>query len=91
MLLAPGHLARATRFPVFFIAMRRTARGQYEMEFRPLTQGGDVGPSGGLTERYARLVEEQIHAAPPDWPWSHKRWKLKRSVYQARPRRAPAA
>ena len=33
---------------------------------------------------YARLVEEQIHAAPSDWPWSHKRWKLRRSLYQSR-------
>jgi lauroyl/myristoyl acyltransferase len=31
-------------------------------------------------------VEGQIHAAPPDWPWSHKRWKLKRPLYQKRNR-----
>jgi KDO2-lipid IV(A) lauroyltransferase len=76
---------------VFFIAMRRTAPGHYEMEFQPLAAGGAVGPSGALTERYARLVEEQIHAAPPDWPWSHKRWKLKRSVYKNRPRPTPVS
>jgi lauroyl/myristoyl acyltransferase len=29
-------------------------------------------------------VERQIREAPPDWPWSHKRWKLKKSVYGAR-------
>jgi len=90
--MGPEEIARVTRFPVFFIAMRRTARGYYEMEFQPLTEhGGQVGPSGALTERYARLVEQQIHAAPPDWPWSHKRWKLRRSLYQSRPRPAPAA
>ncbi len=89
--MGPEEIARVTRFPVFFIAMRRTARGHYEMEFQPLTAGGDVGPSGALTERYARLVEQQIHAAPPDWPWSHKRWKLKRSVYQSRSRPTPVA
>jgi Kdo2-lipid IVA lauroyltransferase/acyltransferase len=89
--MGPEEIARVTRFPVFFIAMRRIARGQYEMEFQPLAAGGDVGPSGALTERYARLVEQQIHAAPPDWPWSHKRWKLKRSVYRNRSRAAPVA
>ena len=26
-------------------------------------------------------VEEQIRAAPADWPWSHKRWKLKKPLY----------
>ena len=78
----PEEIARVTRFPVFFISMRRASRGHYEMEFRPLSPAGQVGPSGELTERYARLVEQQIHAAPPYWPWSHKRWKLKKSLYQ---------
>src|SRR5215469_14390062 len=87
--MGPEEIARVTRFPVFFIAMRRVALGHYEMEFKPLAAGGAVGPSGALTELYARLVEEQIHAAPPDWPWSHKRWKLKRSVYKTRPRAVP--
>ena len=82
--VGPEEIARVTRFPVFFIAMRRTARGHYEMEFQPLTDAGQVGPSGTLTERYARLVEQQIHAAPPDWPWSHKRWKLRKTLYQNR-------
>jgi Kdo2-lipid IVA lauroyltransferase/acyltransferase len=89
--MGPEEIARVTRFPVFFIAMRRTARGHYEMEFQPLAARGEVGPPGELTERYARLVERQIHAAPPDWPWSHKRWKLRRSLYQVRPRQGPAA
>ncbi|HXW74059.1 MAG TPA: lysophospholipid acyltransferase family protein [Steroidobacteraceae bacterium] len=82
--MGPEEIARVTRFPVFFIAMRRLATGHYEMEFVPLAQPGESLPSGTLTERYARLVEAQIHAAPPDWPWSHKRWKLKKSLYQSR-------
>jgi KDO2-lipid IV(A) lauroyltransferase len=89
--MGPEEIARVTRFPVFFIAMRRIARGYYEMEFQPLAAGGAVGPTGSLTERYARMVEHQIHAAPPDWPWSHKRWKLKRSVYRNRPQTTPVA
>ncbi|MGP8035546.1 MAG: lysophospholipid acyltransferase family protein [Steroidobacteraceae bacterium] len=82
--MGPEEIARVTRFPVFFIAMRRRARGYYEMEFLPLAASGQSMPSGALTERYARLVEEQIRSAPPDWPWSHKRWKLKKSLYQDR-------
>ena len=76
-------IARVTRYPVFFIAMRRTERGFYEMEFVPLATGKETLPPGQLTERYAQLVERQIRAAPPDWPWSHKRWKLKRSLYHS--------
>jgi KDO2-lipid IV(A) lauroyltransferase len=82
--MGPEEIARVTRFPVFFIAMRRRARGYYEMEFLPLAPAGRALAPGALTERYARLVEEQIRASPPDWPWSHKRWRLKKSVYQDR-------
>ena len=84
--MGPEEIARVTRFPVFFIAMRRVARGYYEMELQLMAATGQAMPSGALTERYARLVEAQIHAAPSDWPWSHKRWKLKKSLYQSRPR-----
>ena len=77
-------IARVTRFPVFFVAMRRTGRGFYEMRLEPLPQPGTAAPPGALIEQYARRVEEQIRSAPSDWPWSHKRWKLKRSVYQGR-------
>src|SRR5580704_17460923 len=82
--MGPEEITRVTRLPVFFIAIRRRSRGYYEMEFLPLAPAGKPSSPGALTERYARLVEEQIRAAPPDWPWSHKRWRLKKSVYQDR-------
>jgi Kdo2-lipid IVA lauroyltransferase/acyltransferase len=81
-------IARVTRFPVFFISMRRTARGCYEMELEPLSTAGESLPSGALTERYVGRVEQQIRAAPADWPWSHKRWKLRRPLYESRSRPA---
>ncbi|MBS0378359.1 MAG: lysophospholipid acyltransferase family protein [Proteobacteria bacterium] len=84
--MGPEEIARVTRFPVFFIGLKRLHRGYYEMSFTPLAARGEVLPPGELTERYAHLVEAQIRAAPADWPWSHKRWKLKKSLYQARPR-----
>jgi len=82
--MGPEEISRATRLPVFFIVMRRVSRGFYEMGFEPLCSLGETLQPGELTERYARRVEQQIRAAPPDWPWSHKRWKLKKSVYGAR-------
>ena len=79
--MGPEEIARVTRFPVFFITMRRVRRGFYEMAFVPLSTPGERLAGGALTERYAREVERQIIAAPSDWPWSHKRWKLKKSLY----------
>ena len=65
------------------------ARGHYEVEFVPLAAAGEQLPAGEFTARYARMVEEQIRAAPADWPWSHKRWKLKKPLYIGQ-RSAPA-
>ena len=79
--MGPEEIARVTRFPVFFLGMRRTGRGFYELRFVPLSSPGESLKPGELTERYVRLVEQQIRDAPPDWPWSHKRWKLKKSLY----------
>ncbi len=78
------HIAKATRYQALFLRMRRVARGHYEIEFVPLADAGERLPAGAFTERYARLVEAQIEEAPGDWLWSHKRWKLKRSVYANR-------
>ncbi|HEY4339152.1 MAG TPA: lysophospholipid acyltransferase family protein [Steroidobacteraceae bacterium] len=74
-------ITRVTKFPAFFVGLRRTGRGHYAVSATPLAQAGEKLPPGALTERYARLVEAQIQAAPTDWPWSHKRWKLKKSLY----------
>ena len=82
--MGPEEISRVTGFPVFFIAMRRVERGFYEMAFVPLKTPGESLPPGELTERYVRRVERQILDAPADWPWSHKRWKLRKSVYAGR-------
>jgi KDO2-lipid IV(A) lauroyltransferase len=84
--MGPEEIARVTRLPVLFIAMRRVSRGYYEMAFEPLSQLDEKLAPGELSERYARRVEQQIREAPADWPWSHKRWKLKKSVYGSKRR-----
>ncbi len=82
--MGPEEISRVTGLPVLFVVMRRIARGSYELAFEPLASPEERLAPGELTERYVRRVEAQIRAAPADWPWSHKRWKLKRSVYGRR-------
>ena len=74
-------IARATRFAVFFVGVRRTARGYYTVSAAPLAAAGEKLAAGELTERYAACVERQIRADPPNWPWTHKRWKLRKPLY----------
>jgi lauroyl/myristoyl acyltransferase len=63
------------------VALRRTSRGYYEIEFSQLAESGEQLAPGEFTARYARLVEQEILAAPTDWTWGHRRWKLKRGLY----------
>jgi KDO2-lipid IV(A) lauroyltransferase len=79
--LGPEEITRATKYASFFSRLKRTARGHYEVEFVPLAQAGETLAPGEFTARYAALVEAQIREAPADWPWSHKRWKLKKPLY----------
>ena len=79
--LGPEEITRATKYASFFLRLERVARGHYEVEFVPLSAAGEKMEAGELTTRYARLVEEQIRERPADWPWSHKRWKLKKPLY----------
>jgi KDO2-lipid IV(A) lauroyltransferase len=80
--LGAEEISRKMRYPALFITMCRTARGHYEIGFQPLADPAQqtLRP-GEFTERYAQLVQAQIHAAPADWPWSHKRWRLRKPLY----------
>jgi Kdo2-lipid IVA lauroyltransferase/acyltransferase len=74
--MGPEKIAQAARFAVVFAGMRRIARGQYEVVCELLAAPGERATPGEITERYARAVEKQVLAAPADWMWSHRRWKL---------------
>jgi KDO2-lipid IV(A) lauroyltransferase len=81
--MGPEQMAKATRYAALFVALRRTGRGYYEIEFMPLADAGERLEPGEFTTRYARLVEQEILAAPQDWTWGHRRWKLKKGLYGA--------
>jgi KDO2-lipid IV(A) lauroyltransferase len=36
-------------------------------------------PEDAILEAVTNRLEEQIHATPHNWLWTHKRWKLKRT------------
>jgi KDO2-lipid IV(A) lauroyltransferase len=76
-------IARATRLPIVFAAMRRRRRGFYEVEFMPLWDGRERSPPNTVTERYARACEIEVLKNPADWLWSYRRWRLKKPLYGA--------
>ena len=79
--LGAEEIARTVRYAAVFARLRRVSRGRYEIEFVPLVAASEKLAPGEFTTRYAAMVEAQIRDAPADWPWSHKRWKLKKPLY----------
>jgi len=76
-------IARATRLPIMYAAMRRIRRGHYEVEFKPLWDGREATAPNTMTERYARACEIDVLKSPADWLWSYRRWRLKKPLYGA--------
>jgi KDO2-lipid IV(A) lauroyltransferase len=74
-------IARATRLPMLYVAMRRVRRGYYEVELKPLWDGRELTEPNTVTERYARACELDVRKSPADWLWSYRRWRLKRPLY----------
>jgi KDO2-lipid IV(A) lauroyltransferase len=76
-------IARATRLPMMYLAMRRIRRGFYEVELKHLWDGRESMEPYAVTERYARACEIDVLASPADWLWSYRRWRLKKPLYSA--------
>ncbi|MBP6870723.1 MAG: lysophospholipid acyltransferase family protein [Bacteroidales bacterium] len=74
----PEKHARINNYPVVFAAIRRTARGFYELELSVLADDPSVLPEGEITARYAASMEKLIREDPANWLWSHNRWKYSR-------------
>ena len=71
-------MARATRYPAVFVALRRTRRGHYEIEFRLLAAAGEqLAP--GFT-RVTRVCRAEFVPATADWTWDPA-GKLRRGLY----------
>ncbi len=81
--LGAEEIARSARYAAFFVKLKRVARGHYQAEFVPLAAAGEQLPpanSPGATRAWSRI---RFANSPADWPWSHKRWKLKKPLYGA--------
>lgn len=66
-----------------FARVIRPRRGYYVCRIELLTPDMSQYPDYQLTERYMRLLEEEIQANPHLWLWTHRRWKHKRAAATA--------
>jgi KDO2-lipid IV(A) lauroyltransferase len=74
-------IARMTRAPVFFVAIRRIARGRYEAEVLELARPPFDPEDHSVVERYVRALEAMVLEHPADWLWVYNKWKYKKPLY----------
>ena len=61
--------------------MRRVRKGHYAVRLHVLAEPPyEDGRSLQVVERYARQLESEIRASPPDWLWVHNKWKYPKPV-----------
>jgi Kdo2-lipid IVA lauroyltransferase/acyltransferase len=74
----PERISKILDLPVVYGKIRRIKRGYYEMEFVEIKSGPGPVSDRPVTEKFATLLEENIREYPPNWLWSHNRWKQTR-------------
>ncbi len=71
-------IARRLDLPVYYFHMERSARGHYRTTVSKLAEEAGTLPEGTVTRLFARKLEAILLEDPPNWLWSHRRWKHKR-------------
>lgn len=70
-------VARKLNAAVVYFDMTKLHRGRYHVRIVPITEDVSSLPENEITERYTRLLEENIRRQPSIWLWTHRRWKHK--------------
>lgn len=69
------NLSKKHDFTVIFMRVSRLKRGYYSAEFEVLTEDPRSIKDYEITDRFYKLLEQQIIEAPAYYLWTHKRWK----------------
>jgi len=71
-------LAKKYHLPVVYLKQIpeeiKQAKVFYTLDIIPISDGQDI-VDGSVTEKYTRILEDEIREKPHFWLWSHKRWK----------------
>ena len=70
-------VARKLNAAVVYFDMTKLHRGRYHLRIVPISEDVSSLPENEITERYTRLLEENIRRQPSIWLWTHRRWKHK--------------
>ncbi|MCR9253861.1 MAG: lysophospholipid acyltransferase family protein [bacterium] len=73
--LGAERYAITNNWPVVYLKSHKPERGVIHIEFVVISENPENNSSGEITEKYSRMLENQINEHPEYWLWTHKRWK----------------
>lgn len=71
-------LSKKYNMNVVFLKVKKVKRGYYEGTFEVLSENAKEVPNYQITDKFLKLVEQQIYEAPEYYLWTHNRWKHRR-------------
>ncbi|MEJ2114712.1 MAG: lysophospholipid acyltransferase family protein, partial [Gammaproteobacteria bacterium] len=71
-------IARAFKYPIIFMSLKRTRRGYYKATLKLLAEPPYSDDPNQIMRLYVSELEDQVRESPKDWLWAYRRWKLKK-------------
>lgn len=68
-------ISKSRNYIPIYVHVRKTGRSYYEIEMEVIAEKPQETEYGYITEKFMKLLEQDIHEAPAYWLWTHKRWK----------------
>ncbi|MBO7110409.1 MAG: lysophospholipid acyltransferase family protein [Bacteroidaceae bacterium] len=81
VLTGAERLARKLDNDVWYFNISRKSRGHYHCDFQLMFDHTKDLPEFAVTEKYMRLLEDNIKECPELWLWTHNRWKRNYEEY----------
>ncbi|MCM1020608.1 MAG: lysophospholipid acyltransferase family protein [Muribaculum sp.] len=75
MITGTETLARKLDMAVLYWDVEKPSRGHYRLTVKLVAEHPADLPEFGVTDSYARLLEQTIRRTPANWLWTHNRWK----------------
>ena len=72
-------MAKELDIPLIFAKMSKIGRGKYQMKLKLISEKPKEINDFEITEKYLRLVEDQIYEKPDYYFWTHNRFKHQRT------------
>ena len=71
-------IARAFKYPIIFMSLKRTRKGYYQASLKLLAEPPFPKDSNYIMRIYIKELESQVKDNPKDWLWAYRRWKLEK-------------